>query len=76
MVDYVDRKHAGNWDPYADKWINQLNKMQSIYDRDGSASVSDGTILNGGTLLAHIEKLKKRVAVIHCLAEEARTEKR
>ncbi|NQV46303.1 MAG: response regulator [Rhodospirillaceae bacterium] len=73
MVDYVDRKHNGNWAPYLDKWINQLNKMQSIYDREGTAKASDGTVLSQDKLLTHIEKLNDRISVIKCLAAESRT---
>jgi len=73
MVDYVQRKHDGNWAPYMDKWVNQMNKMQSVYDRAGSAKVSDGTVLRGERLLEHVDKLKKRISVINCLAMESKT---
>lgn len=75
MADYVQRNHDGNWNPYIDKWVNQTNKMQSVYDRGGSAKVSDGTVLRGERLLEHVERLKKRVAVINCLAAESLTAK-
>jgi len=71
MVAYVARHHAGNWNPYIDKWVNQLNKMEDIDSRNGRASTSDGTVLTGKTLKAHIVKLKKRISVLHCLANEA-----
>ena len=75
MVDYVERNHGGDWNPYRDKWVNQMNKMQSIYDRAGSAKVSDGTGLRGEKLKAHVMMLKERVSVIDCLATEARLAK-
>ncbi|MBL6933438.1 MAG: response regulator [Rhodospirillales bacterium] len=76
MVEYVNTHHSGDWNPYIDKWANQTNKMQNIYERDSTAKVSDGTTLSGETLRDHIEKLKKRTAVARCLAKEARSLKK
>ncbi|NQU57043.1 MAG: hypothetical protein HQ513_07395, partial [Rhodospirillales bacterium] len=71
MVDYVKNRHDGKWAPYIDKWSNQLNKLQDIYSRNGRVSTSDGTSLSGEGLKIHIEKLIKRISVLHCLANEA-----
>jgi len=75
LVNYVKKHHDGNWVPYIDKWVNQMNKMQSVYDRAGSAKISDGTVLRGERLLEHVDNLKKRIAVINCLATESLTAK-
>ncbi|MBC8269819.1 MAG: response regulator [Rhodospirillaceae bacterium] len=72
MVEYVANRHAGDWNPYIDKWVNQLNKLQDINSRNGRVSTSDGTVLAGRDLEAHIEKLIVRISVIRCLANEAR----
>lgn len=69
MVNYVNNRHDGNWNPYIDKWVNQLNKLQDVYGRGSFATVSDGTHLSENKLKEHIGKLEKRVAVIRCLAQ-------
>ncbi len=72
MVDYVNNRHSGDWNPYIDKWANQLNKLIDIDSRNGRVSTSDGTVLRGDALKEHIDKLKARIVVIRCLANEAR----
>jgi len=72
MVEYVNNRHSGDWNPYIDKWVNQQNKLIDIESRNGRVSTSDGTVLSGDALKEHIEKLKARIVVIRCLANEAR----
>ncbi len=72
MVEYVNNRHSGDWNPYIDKWVNQLNKLVDVDSRNGRVSTSDGTVLSGDTLKEHIDKLKERIVVIRCLANEAR----
>jgi len=72
MVEYVNNRHSGDWNPYIDKWANQLNKLIDIDSRNGRVSTSDGTVLRGDALKQHIDKLEARIVVIRCLANEAR----
>ena len=72
MVEYVNNRHSGDWNPYIDKWVNQLNKLIDVDGRNGRVSTSDGTALSGDALKEHIDKLKARIVVIRCLANEAR----
>ncbi len=71
MVEYVNNRHSGDWNPYIDKWVNQLNKLIDVDGRNGRVSTSDGTVLSGDSLKEHIDKLKERIVVIRCLANEA-----
>lgn len=71
VVRYVNSKHNGEWQPYIDKWQHQAEYMANVYARGSMAKTKDGTQLHGDVLATHVEKLRKRVAVIKCLARES-----
>lgn len=66
---YVAAKHGGDWNAYIDKWEKQLKKIEDIYSKGSVITVSKDKIkLRGKHLLAYIENIKMRLAVIRCLA--------
>lgn len=70
-IRYVEKKHEGDWSNYKNKWQRQLAKVESIRDRGGSIVFKKrGIRLKGDALGDYVVKLKKRVSVIDCLAEE------
>ncbi len=70
IITYVSRRHDGDWDPYLEKWGNQLEKMKSLYERGGSAIFKSKNVrLQGEELLKYIEALEGRLSVTKCLAQ-------
>ncbi len=72
IAGYVTRKHGGDWAPYKKTWLRRLAKLQDILERDSSAVTRTGIILRGDVLAQYVGQMQKRLAVIHCLAGEAR----
>jgi hypothetical protein len=75
IVNYVERKHAGNWRPYNAKWKRQLDKLRDVHGRGKAILITSEQIkIKGEELAAYIEKVENRLAVTHCLAraEESR----
>ena len=33
LVRYVNRQHAGDWQPYISQWVDRLAQLQAIYAR-------------------------------------------
>ena len=70
-IRYVDTKHKGYWTHYVAKWKGQLAKVEMIRGLGGSIVFEkQGITLKGDALGVYIGKLKQRVSVIRCLAEE------
>ena len=68
IINYVDRKFQGEWDPYIDRWVNYRDQMQGILDRAGTAVVKSRNIrLAGSDLAAHIGDIERRIYVTRCL---------
>ncbi len=68
IVDYVSRRHFGDWQPYIAKWSGKLGRLQDIYNRGGTATTSTGIRLRGRELKTYLEQMRMRVSVIRCLA--------
>jgi len=69
---YVTRNLNGDWDSYHEKWQERLEKIADIYTRNSTAITNTGIRLNGTDLKEYIVKMRVRVAVIECLAKEAK----
>ena len=68
IINYVDQKFQGEWDPYIDRWVNYRDRMQGILDRAGTAVVKSRNIrLAGSDLAAHIGDIDRRIYVTRCL---------
>jgi len=68
IINYVDRKFQGEWDPYIVRWVNYRDQMQGILDRAGTAVVKSRNIrLAGSDLAAHIGDIERRIYVTRCL---------
>ena len=71
IVDYVEQRYKGEWEPYLNKWRDYKNKMRAIYDKNGTAIVkSRGIRLRGASLKKHIGDVEKRILVTQCLQEK------
>ncbi len=71
VVSYVNSKHGGDWYGYIDKWERQLDKLSRVYKNGSSAVIrSRGVKLNGPALAAYIGKVKRRISVNRCLAQQ------
>ncbi len=71
IVDYVEQRYEGKWEPYLDKWRDYRNKMRAIHAKDGTAIVkSRGIRLRGANLEKHIGDVEKRILVTQCLQEK------
>ena len=71
IVDYVEQRYRGKWEPYLQKWRDYRNKMRAIHEKDGTAIVkSRGIRLRGATLRKHIGDVEKRILVTQCLQEK------
>ena len=71
IVDYVEHRYEGKWEPYLDKWRDYRNQMRAIHEKDGTAIVkSRGIRLRGATLKKHISDVEKRILVTQCLQEK------
>ena len=54
IVDYVEQRYKGEWEPYLNKWRDYKNKMRAIYEKNGTAIVkSRGIRLRGASLMHH-----------------------
>ncbi len=72
VIRYVNQKHEGEWTPYLEKWENQLDTVQRVYDRKSAVVIkAKGITLEGKALRAYIEKIRIRVEVNRCLAKQA-----
>lgn len=74
MVQYVNNKHRGDWNPYLDTWVNQYNKLRDVYGRNSTVRTKDGTRLSGEILKEHIGKIETRISVIRCLSQESKAQ--
>ncbi len=69
VIDYVKRRHDGDWAPYIEKWAGQLKAMKNIHERGGAAVIkSRGVSLEEDELLGYVENLRVRLEIIQCLA--------
>ena len=69
---YVDQKHDGDWKVYMNNWYRRLLKLQGIESRKSGAKTSTGVVLKGDELNAYIDKMRIRLSIIRCLAQEAK----
>jgi len=72
MAAYVDQKHGGDWKAYMNQWYRRLSKLQDIHGRNSGAVTSTGVALKGNELKAYINKMRIRLSIIRCLAQEAK----
>lgn len=72
IAGYVTRKYKSDWAPYTNIWFLRLVKLQEIDSRDSSAITSTGIVLKGPALKDYLNKMQQRLAVIRCLAQEAK----
>ncbi len=71
VIRYVEKKHDGDWAPYIKKWEAQVETMQGVYKRKSAVIIkAKGIRLEGDVLLVYMAKVKMRVAINHCLADE------
>jgi CheY-like chemotaxis protein len=71
MAGYVQRKQRGIWKNYIEFWENRLANLQRIPHTGSKAILPNGTSIVGKPLEEYVQKMKKRVAVVHCLSGEA-----
>ena len=73
VVNYVERKHGGEWDSYVAKWDRQLKKVEEVL-KNGSVVVikSKDVRLKGKHLETYVGMLKQRASVNRCLAAETK----
>ena len=72
VIKYVERKHAGDWEPYLRKWQRQKTKLKRWLDTGSSVVIrKKGISLEGKTLAAYIDQVDQRMAVSLCLAAAA-----
>lgn len=70
-IRYVDRKHGGDWAPYMAKWRRQLARLEKIQAKGGAVVFKKkGLRLKGEVLDDYVLKVRERVSVNTCLAEE------
>ena len=69
---YVTRNLEGDWEGYREKWRERLENIADIYSRNSTAITNTGVRLSGTDLKDYIVKMRLRVSVIDCLAEEAK----
>lgn len=68
---YVAKKHDGDWSPYVKKWQRQLASLEKIQANGGTIVFKKkGLRLNGKALEDYVSKVRERVSVNNCLAEE------
>ena len=71
IVNYVDKRYNGEWDPYIKKWLRYRTQMSDIFDREGTAIVkSRGIRLKGDILQRHILDVDQRIRVTECLKQK------
>jgi hypothetical protein len=69
VIDYVNKKHGGDWKPYIAKWTQYQSRMEDVAEREGSVKIRKGDItLSGPELIEYAKKIGQRVGVLHCLA--------
>ena len=68
IIDYVSRKHLGDWQPYITTWSQRLIKIQGMHDKGQTLVTKSGIALWGFKLRNYVEKTRKRLSVIRCLA--------
>jgi hypothetical protein len=74
IVNYVNKKYAGDWESYITKWNNYSSRIQKIIDNDGAAVIKSKNLrLEGQELVAYLENMNQRISVVQCLAKEAGT---
>ena len=70
-VRYVAKMHDGDWSPYVKKWKRQLASLEKIQANGGTVVFKKkGLRLKGEALDDYVLKVKERVMVNNCLAEE------
>lgn len=72
VVRFVNREHNGDWLPYVNNWRARIEKLKDISDRGSGIKTSSGVILQGESLAEYIRDTADRIAIIQCLAREAR----
>ncbi|NQW01038.1 MAG: hypothetical protein HQ483_15135 [Rhodospirillales bacterium] len=74
VVQYVDNKLHGDWQPYIDHLASQLKSVRLIQDAGKSAQIryrGELIELSGKNLTAYLAASEKRLEVVTCLAEQA-----
>lgn len=71
IVNYVLRRHAGDWRKLENNLTTRLAKLYDISDRDSGARVMEGLTLKGEALTRYIGQFTKRLEIVRCLAAEA-----
>lgn len=72
-IDFVRDNHGGDWSPYNEKWKKRLGLLEMAHAQ-GRAVVfpkPKGLRLRGRGLAEFIERVRKRIDINLCLAEQA-----
>jgi hemerythrin len=69
IVRYVAKKEEGDWDAYINLWLNNMNKLNSVYENQSKITVR-GVVLNGDDLKDYLTSVRKRVDITKCLSLE------
>ena len=71
IAGYVQRKYQGSWEKYLVFWEKRLANLQSIQHSGKKAILPNGSSISGKALEGYVQNMEKRLAVIHCLSNEA-----
>ena len=69
-VSLVTEKHEGDWSPYVGKWRGHLARAEKTQAMGWAFVIKRDLRLSGVDLDDYVLKVKERVSVITCLAEE------
>jgi hypothetical protein len=70
VINFVARRHNGEWDSYLDKWDAQAQKIKDIYDRGSAIRIGKDKIkIEGARLAKYADEVRQRANVNHCLAK-------
>ncbi len=73
VIRYVEQKYQGHWTPYIEKLEKQYHDIKAISDKGSSILVTKKRIkVQGQELEIYTGRIKQRLDVFKCLAEEER----
>ena len=70
VINYVDRRHDGDWTVYLDKWDKQAGKIKEIYDRGSAIRIGKNKIkIEGKQLAEYAAQVRQRANINRCLSK-------
>jgi hypothetical protein len=70
VIDYVERRHGGDWYEYLDKWDKQSGRIKDIHDRGSAIRIGKNKIkIEGRQLAVYAAQVLQRATVNHCLSK-------